>query len=216
MGKIKTIMIASFVLIIVSIITIIVVLANKKYIIINGKAATDYIWKDNNLYISVGELEKAGAGITKTGDTISIQFVPVGGRYQAEGVEGFEGEWVSNNAWRVRVSEVTKTVNPFVGHGEGYSVRIEMSNLLGNPVSPLGTGLQKVIMVDSDENTLDWQQPSFIFNSVAPGSTVGDTVKFGLRNKPDKKIGKPKKVIFFFINSGGKKYPNIRINLKSN
>lgn len=71
-------------------------------------------------------------------------------------------------------------------------------------------------MVDSDESSLEWSPPQFFYSYVAPGATVSDVVKFGLRDNPRKKLGKPVKLIFFFINAGGKKYPNIRINLKQN
>ncbi|MEN3015229.1 MAG: hypothetical protein ABDH21_04120 [bacterium] len=196
-------------------IMVVSVFASYYTVYINGKQISDYIVKDNKVYISVDELQKAGANVTKSSNSISVQFVPTGGRYQLEGVEGVEGEWVSNNALRIRVSAPQKTVNPFYGRGEGYSVRIEVANLLPNPVSPHGVGLNDILIYDDQGNVLNFSQGSFsnLFKPIPPGATVTDEVKFGIRSL-QKTPGKPVKILFIFGNVGGKTYSNIRINFK--
>jgi hypothetical protein len=116
------------------------VLGNAVVVFVNGVRTTDVIVSKGKVYISTDALKQAGAEVTKRPDGWSVQFIPVGGRMQADAVEGVEGEWVSNGTWRIRISNVQEVPNPF-GSGPGYAVRLEVRNLGRNPQSMHNTGL---------------------------------------------------------------------------
>jgi hypothetical protein len=92
------------------------VLGNAVVVFVNGVRTTDVIVSKGKVYISTDALKQAGAEVTKRPDGWSVQFIPVGGRMQADAVEGVEGEWVSNGTWRIRISNVQEgSVAYFVG-----------------------------------------------------------------------------------------------------
>jgi hypothetical protein len=144
------------------------VLGNAVVVFVNGVRTTDVIVSKGKVYISTDALKQAGAEVTKRPDGWSVQFIPVGGRMQADAVEGVEGEWVSNGTWRIRISNVQGVPNPF-GSGPGYAVRLEVRNLGRNPQSMHNTGLDNVQLLDSNNNILsvaDWNEK---YNSIPPG-----------------------------------------------
>jgi hypothetical protein len=189
------------------------VLGNAVVVFVNGVRTTDVIVSKGKVYISTDALKQAGAEVTKRPDGWSVQFIPVGGRMQADAVEGVEGEWVSNGTWRIRISNVQEVPNPF-GSGPGYAVRLEVRNLGRNPQSMHNTGLDDVQLLDSNNNILsvtDWNEK---YNSIPPGGGFAVVLRFGdPRNQLDS-LGRPTKVLVLFRNWGGTKLPHFRIALK--
>jgi len=189
------------------------VLGNAVVVFVNGVRTTDVIVSKGKVYISTDALKQAGAEVTKRPDGWSVQFIPVGGRMQADAVEGVEGEWVSNGTWRIRISNVQEVPNPF-GSGPGYAVRLEVRNLGRNPQSMHNTGLDNVQLLDSNNNILsvaDWNEK---YNSIPPGGGFAVVLRFGdPRNQLDS-LGRPTKVLVLFRNWGGTKLPHFRIALK--
>jgi hypothetical protein len=189
------------------------VLGNAVVVFVNGVRTTDVIVSKGKVYISTDALKQAGAEVTKRPDGWSVQFIPVGGRMQADAVEGVEGEWVSNGTWRIRISNVQEVPNPF-GSGPGYAVRLEVRNLGRNPQSMHDSGLDNVQLLDSNNNILsvaDWNEK---YNSVPPGGGFAVVLRFGDPNNQLDSLGRPTKVLVLFRNWGGTKLPHFRIALK--
>ena len=189
------------------------VLGNAVVVFVNGVRTTDVIVSKGKVYISTDALKQAGAEVTKRPDGWSVQFIPVGGRMQADAVEGVEGEWVSNGTWRIRISNVQEVPNPF-GSGPGYAVRLEVRNLGRNPQSMHNSGLDNVQLLDSNDNILsvaDWNQK---YNSIPPGGGFAVVLRFGDPRNQLESLGRPTKVLVLFRNWGGTKLPHFRIALK--
>jgi hypothetical protein len=189
------------------------VLGNAVVVFVNGVRTTDVIVSKGKVYISTDALKQAGAEVTKRPDGWSVQFIPVGGRMQADAVEGVEGEWVSNGTWRIRISNVQEVPNPF-GSGPGYAVRLEVRNLGRSPQSMHNTGLDNVQLLDSNNNILsvaDWNEK---YNSIPPGGGFAVVLRFGDPNNQLDSLGRPTKVLVLFRNWGGTKLPRFRIALK--
>jgi len=189
------------------------VLGNAVVVFVNGVRTTDVIVSKGKVYISTDALKQAGAEVTKRPDGWSVQFIPVGGRMQADAVEGVEGEWVSNGTWRIRISNVQEIPNPF-GSGPGYAVRLEVRNLGRNPQSMHNTGLDDVQLLDSNNNILsaaDWNEK---YNSIPPGGGFAVVLRFGDPRNQLESLGRPTKVLVLFRNWGGTKLPHFRIALK--
>jgi hypothetical protein len=189
------------------------VLGNAVVVFVNGVRTTDVIVSKGKVYISTDALKQAGAEVTKRPDGWSVQFIPVGGRMQADAVEGVEGEWVSNGTWRIRISNVQGVPNPF-GSGPGYAVRLEVRNLGRNPQSMHNTGLDNVQLLDSNNNILsvaDWNEK---YNSIPPGGGFAVVLRFGDPRNQLESLGRPTKVLVLFRNWGGTKLPHFRIALK--
>jgi hypothetical protein len=189
------------------------VLGNAVVVFVNGVRTTDVIVSKGKVYISTDALKQAGAEVTKRPDGWSVQFIPVGGRMQADAVEGVEGEWVSNGTWRIRISNVQEVPNPF-GSGPGYAVRLEVRNLGRNPQSMHNTGLDNVQLLDSNNNILsaaDWNEK---YNSIPPGGGFAVVLRFGDPRNQLESLGRPTKVLVLFRNWGGTKLPHFRIALK--
>jgi hypothetical protein len=189
------------------------VLGNAVVVFVNGVRTTDVIVSKGKVYISTDALKQAGAEVTKRPDGWSVQFIPVGGRMQADAVEGVEGEWVSNGTWRIRISNVQEIPNPF-GSGPSYAVRLEVRNLGRNPQSMHNTGLDNVQLLDSNNNILsvaDWNEK---YNSIPPGGGFAVVLRFGDPRNQLESLGRPTKVLVLFRNWGGTKLPHFRIALK--
>jgi hypothetical protein len=189
------------------------VLGNAVVVFVNGVRTTDVIVSKGKVYISTDALKQAGAEVTKRPDGWSVQFIPVGGRMQADAVEGVEGEWVSNGAWRIRISNVQEVPNPF-GSGPGYAVRLEVRNLGRSSQSMHGTGFDNIQLLDSNNNILsveDWNEK---YNSIPPGGGFAVVLRFGDPRNQLESLGRPTKVLVLFRNWGGTKLPHFRIALK--
>jgi len=120
-------------------------------VFINGKETKEVLVSNNKVYVSVAALREAGAVVSQSGNRLDIQFEPLRGRLQGDMIEGRIGEWLSNGTWRVRVSKVEPTQNPF-GRGQGYAVTVEFRNLTPNTISLHGSGLDKVLLLDDAGN----------------------------------------------------------------
>jgi hypothetical protein len=182
-------------------------------VFVNGMRTTDVIVSGGKVYISTDALKRAGAEVTRRPDGWSVQFIPVGGRMQADAVEGVEGEWVSNGTWRIRISNVQEIPNPF-GRGPGYAVRLEVRNLGRSPQSMHNTGLDNVQLLDSNDNILsvaDWDEK---YNRIPPGGGFAVVLRFGDPHNRLESLGRPTKVLVLFRNSGGTTLPHFRIALK--
>jgi hypothetical protein len=189
------------------------VLGNAVVVFVNGVRTTDVIVSKGKVYISTDALKQAGAEVTKRPDGWSVQFIPVGGRMQADAVEGVEGEWVSNGTWRIRISNVQEVPNPF-GSGPGYAVRLEVRNLGRSSQSMHGTGFDNIQLLDSNNNILsveDWNEK---YNSIPPGGGFAVVLRFGDPRNQLESLGRPTKVLVLFRNWGGTKLPHFRIALK--
>ena len=182
-------------------------------VFVNGVRTTDVIVSQGKVYISTDALQRAGAEVTRRPDGWSVQFIPVGGRMQADAVEGVEEEWISNGTWRIRISNVQEIPNPF-GRGPGYAVRLEARNLSRGSATMHGTGFDKVQLLDSNNNTLsvaDWTEK---YNSIPPGGGFAVILRFGDPRNQLESLGRPTKVLVLFRSTGGKKLPHFRIALK--
>jgi hypothetical protein len=103
-------------------------------VFINGKETREVLVANNKVYVSVAALREAGAVVSQSGSRLDIQFEPLRGRLQGDMIEGRVGEWLSNGTWRVRVSKVEPSENPF-GVGQGFTATVEFRNLTKQTIS---------------------------------------------------------------------------------
>ena len=150
-----------------------------------------------------------------TASRVSIQFTPLGGRNQMDLIEGVAGEWVNNDTWRIRVGKVKETTNPFSGRGPGYEVEMEFRNVSPRALSLHGSGLDKIQLVDSDNNQLTVGSASFSARSqsVPHGGAVTNRLRFGIASGGASRLGKADKVLITFRPFGGKPLRGFRIKL---
>jgi len=189
--------------------------ASTPAVFINGVRTGDVVVSQGKVYISLEALKQAGAEVSRRPDGWSVQFVPVGGRMQVEAVEGLQDDWISNGTWRVRVSNLAPIPNPFFASRPGYSLRLEFRNLARTPESLSGTGLDRIQLIDNQNNTLvaaDWTQR---YDRIPPGGGAEVTLRFGAQD-PRLTPGPPAKLLVLFRPSGGKPaLPHFRIALKA-
>lgn len=186
-------------------------------LVINGKAAPagSIISQGGQNFVSVAALRAAGAEVTADANRVTIQFAPLRERLQTDAVEGTLGEWVQNETWRVRVSDVQPGRNPF-GRGPGFSLTLEMRNLLRQEMAPYNSGLQSVQLIDSKGNVLKFSPGSFRdqFKSLAQAQGISNVLQFGDDNNQVTELGEPDRVLLLFRTTGGKKLRDIRIFLR--
>ena len=121
---------------------LVIALQGGKALFINGKkSAKAPIVKGAETYIPLSALKAAGAGVTVERSKISIQFAPPPGRDERTYVEGLIDEFVSNEAFRIKVTNIQPISNPFGTGGNGFSADIEVRNLLEKPETLHGAGL---------------------------------------------------------------------------
>lgn len=178
---------------------------------VNGVRTTDVVVRGGKPYVSLEVLQRAGAEVARRPDGWSVQFIPVGGRMQVDAVEGVGGEWVSNGTWRVRVSEVQEVSSPH----RGYTVRLEVRNLGRRAQSLHATGLDKVQLVDSNDNILvplDWDER---YRNVPPAGGFTVVLQFLDTTRSIPALGQPAKLLVLFRPFGGSKaLPHFRIALR--
>jgi hypothetical protein len=174
-------------------------------VFINGKETKEVLVSNNKAYVSVAALREAGAVVSQSGNRLDIQFEPLRGRLQGDMIEGRIGEWLSNGAWRVRVSKVEPVQNPF-GRGQGFTATVEFRNLTPNTVSLFGSGLDKVILIDDAGNQLSCADGSFQqkYRSIVRADGFTAELKFGDPNNQLSEVGQPDKLLVQFRASGGK------------
>ena len=185
---------------------------------INGKkSAKPPIVKGSETYIPLSSLKAAGAGVTVERNKISIQFTPPTGRDERPYVEGMIDEYVSNEAFRIKVSNIQPISNPFGTGGNGFSADIEVRNLLDKPETLHGAGLDGPRLIDSASNSLSPTSSSFPGRNqlLEPGGSFTNTLKFG-PTQPGMQVRNAEKIIFNFRPFGKPKaYKAIRISLIS-
>jgi hypothetical protein len=183
--------------------------------IINGRSHSDAILQQGGkTYVDVAALKSAGAQVATTEKGVQINFLPLDGRNQVDAVEGKLQEWIQNDLWRIRVESVSEANSPF-GRGPGAGVKIAFRNLGKRPASPYGTGMDKLTLMDGDDQVISFQQSSFkaFFQDIAPGGEVSETIRFGDPANKISKLGEFKKLMIFFRVTGGKKAKDIRVFL---
>jgi hypothetical protein len=173
---------------------------------INGTAYPDSLMvSGGRTFVALDSLRKAGAQVTVTDARVSIQFQPLAGREQADAVEGYLGEWIQNDAWRIKVSRVEKTSNPF-GRGPGVAVSFELRNLGTRAISPFQSGMDKLQVVDDKGTVLQTAASSFnqIYNAVPPAASIEVKATFGDPQNIQSEIGEPDKLLVLFRSTGGR------------
>jgi len=187
-----------------------------KSLFINGKrSAKPPIVRGSETYVPLSALKAAGAGVTVERNKISIQFTPPAGRDERPYVEGMIDEYVSNEAFRIKVSNIQPISNPFGTGGNGFSADIEVRNLLNKPETLHGAGIDGPRLIDSVGNSLDPTMTSFPGRNqlLEPGGSFTNTVKFG-PTQPGMQVRNAAKIIFNFRPGGKPKaYKAIRISL---
>lgn len=180
--------------------------ARERQLTINGTVYPDALLvSEGRSYVAVDALRQAGAQITVTDTRLSIQFQPLAGREQADAFEGFLGEWVQNDAWRIRVTKVEKVPSPF-GRGPGVAVEFELRNLDRRAVSPFASGMDRLQVVDDKGRILGLAAQSFaaIYDSVPPAGSVTARALFGDPQNATSEIGEPDKLLVTFRATGGR------------
>ncbi|MFQ3588164.1 MAG: hypothetical protein SNJ74_03765 [Fimbriimonadaceae bacterium] len=197
--------------------------AQSRDLFVNGQKAGDpAIVHEGKTYVSVASLKAAGAEVTEAEGRVTIQFVPVRGRQQADAVEGVIGEWVNNGAWRIRVVAVRPARNPFFGReGGGAEVDIEYRNALSSTKSLFNTGAQWPKLFTTDGRTMDLASSAFnaYYQTLPPGGAGKATLRFGFR-EPNQTGGTPDKLFWEFRTTGmgqgvpfNTRTPSMRISL---
>lgn len=189
--------------------------APPRSVVINGKTyAKAAIEQGGKTYVSLEALKSAGAQTSVSGGAVSIGFLPLGGRNQVDAVEGKLEEWIQNTLWRIRVESVEPAPNPF-GRGPGFVAKVTLRNLSPRPISPFASGLDKISIIDSEQQVFSFNQQSFkhFFQDIAPGGEVQESILFGDSANKISRTGEVEKLMVFFRSSGGKKAKDFRIFL---
>lgn len=185
---------------------------------INGQPAKNVpIQQGGKWYVAVDDLKDQGAEVTVASGRVSVQFKPMRERLQSDGVEGVLGEWVQNERWRVRVTDVKPTSNPF-GRGSGYQLTFEARNLGRDRVNFGTLGFRGMDLLDEEGNTLQLGMSSFkdAYTPLVQASGFKNDLKFGDRNNRLLNPGKPDRLVITWGPSGGKPaLKTIRIRLKT-
>lgn len=192
-----------------------VVLAPKPATINGKRYANAALVQGGKTYIAVDALKAAGAQVTNNASGVTVNFAPLGGRNQVDAVEGKLEEWIQNDQWRIRVESVKEGPNPF-GRGPGMVAKVEFRNLATRPLSPFGSGMDKLQIIDKNQAVLTFSQSTFkhFFRDVAPGGSVVEEIAFGDQQNQLAALGEPDKLMVFFRMSGGKKSKDFRVFLK--
>ena len=180
---------------------------------INGKQAKlKLVTQENEPYVSVSDLKAAGAEVTMSENTVSIQFKPLREKLQVDAIEGIVGEFVQNDKFRIKVHSFEQSTNPF-GRGPGYKVKVEIRNL-SKTAAVFGTsGSPEIQLIDKNGNVLKPSSTSIKdqYTSLAPGNGFTNDIAFGDPANQLTSIGKPEKFLILFRVSGGVKLDDIRI-----
>jgi hypothetical protein len=175
-------------------------------VFINGKATNEVLVANNKVYVSVAALREAGAVVSQSGSRLNIQFEPLRGRLQGDMIEGRVGEWLSNGTWRVRVSKVEPSENPF-GVGQGFTATVEFRNLTKQTISLHGTGFDRFQLQDDRGNKLsvaaggDYDR---IYDQIVQADGITMVLRFGDPNNQLSEVGQPDKLLILFRPWGGK------------
>jgi hypothetical protein len=190
---------------------------------INGRASSKApLEKDGEYYIPLSALKAAGAEVSVKGNEVRIRFEPVtGGTHQADAVEGRLNEWLFNGIWRVKVTGVAPTVDPFDKDRPGYKVTIECRNGSTKTISQFNTGMKYPQLFDEintkltiDEN--GWQTGSWFKELPAGGSVVHDAVFYYPHGTHQGSVKKPAKLLILVdVNDGLLKGSGLKYTTKA-
>jgi hypothetical protein len=175
-------------------------------VFINGKETREVLVANNKVYVSVAALREAGAVVSQSGSRLDIQFEPLRGRLQGDMIEGRVGEWLSNGNWRVRVSKVEPSENPF-GVGQGFTATVEFRNLTKQTISLNGTGFDQFQLQDDKGNKLsvaadrDYDK---VYAQIVQADGITMVLRFGDPNNQLSEVGQPDKLLILFRPWGGK------------
>jgi hypothetical protein len=164
-------------------------------VFINGKETREVLLSNNKVYVSVAALREAGAVVSRSG-----------GRLDNEMIEGRVGEWLSNGTWRVRVSKVEPSENPF-GVGQGFAATVEFRNLTKQTISLHGTGFDQFQLQDDKGNKLsvaaggDYDK---VYAQIVQADGITMVLRFGDPNNQLSEVGQPDKLLILFRPWGGK------------
>lgn len=190
--------------------------AAPKTLTVNGlDTPNGVIEKNGKLYVSADALKKGGAQVSTAGNKLNVNFVPLGGRNQADAVEGVLGEWIQNDGWRIRIEEIVLAENPF-GKGPGFAMKVEMRNLHKRAISPFASGMDKLQVIDKGGHIVAFNQPKFkeYFADVPPGGGFSTTILFGDPTNKIAELGGAEKVLIFFRKTGNTQLKNFRVVVK--
>jgi microsomal dipeptidase-like Zn-dependent dipeptidase len=172
----------------------------------NGKETREVLVANNKVYVSVAALREAGAVVSQSGS-----------RLDNEMIEGRVGEWLSNGTWRVRVSKVEPSQNPF-GVGQGFAATVEFRNLTKQTISLHGTGFDRFQLQDDKGNKLsvaaggDYDK---VYTEIVQADGITMVLRFGDPNNQLSEVGQPDKLLILFRPWGGEPaLPGFRIFLK--
>jgi hypothetical protein len=161
----------------------------------NGKETREVLVSNNKVYVSVAALREAGAVVSQSGS-----------RLDNEMIEGRVGEWLSNGTWRVRVSKVEPSQNPF-GVGQGFAATVEFRNLTKQTISLHGTGFDRFQLQDDKGNKLsvaaggDYDK---VYAQIVQADGITMVLRFGDPNNQLSEVGQPDKLLILFRPWGGK------------
>lgn len=185
-------------------------------LVVNGQpVANGVVVSGGKTYVSLAALKAAGAEVSATSSTISVDFSPPAGRNQVDAVEGKLGYWLENNLWRVKVNSIEAAPNPFT-KGPGFVAEIEFRNLGKKPISPFASGMDKLQVIDLQGRVVSFSQGTFkqFFRDVAPGGAITERIQFGDQQGVITELGAGDKLMIFFRTSGGKKAKDFRVFLR--
>jgi hypothetical protein len=187
-----------------------------KALFVNGKkSSVAPIDKGKETFVPLSALKAGGASVTVEGSKITVQFGPMAGRDERPYIEGVLGDYVQNEAWKIKVANLQEIVNPFGTGGKGYTLDVEIRNLLSKSDSMHGSGLDGPRLIDVAGNSLAVTMGSFPGRNqvVEPGGSFTNTLKFG-PTSAGVEVKAAEKVIFDFRAMGkAKAYKAIRIKL---
>ena len=164
-------------------------------VFINGKETREVLVSNNKVYVSVAALREAGAVVSQSGS-----------RLDNEMIEGRVGEWLSNGTWRVRVSKVEPSENPF-GVGQGFAATVEFRNLTKQTISLHGTGFDRFQLQDDKGNKLsvaaggDYDK---VYAQIVQADGITMVLRFGDPSNQVSEVGQPDKLLILFRPWGGK------------
>ena len=164
-------------------------------VFINGKETREVLVSNNKVYVSVAALREAGAVVSRSG-----------GRLDNEMIEGRVGEWLSNGTWRVRVSKVEPSQNPF-GVGQGFAATVEFRNLTKQTISLNETGFDRFQLQDDKGNKLsvaaggDYDK---VYAQIVQADGITMVLRFGDPSNQVSEVGQPDKLLILFRPWGGK------------
>jgi hypothetical protein len=190
---------------------------------INGRASKKIpIIKDGEYYIPLSSIKEAGAEVSMNDKEVRIRFEPItGGSHQVDATEGKTNEWLFNGIWRVKVTGVAPTVDPYDRERPGYKVTIECRNGTTKTISQFATGMKYPQLFDENNTklTIDengWQTGSW-FKELPQGASVSnDAVFYYPHGTPAASVRKPGKLLILVdVNDGNLKGTGLKYSAKS-